>query len=120
MTYIFMRKYTPVTLNDGRLTFDPLTQVEVLKLINIYESYVMLCNMEEFLGENALLSPKTPQNARATFDPVSQTNQYVDSYNSCLMTRIMKKKSAYYEDEAYGTCWNYHFPSFLAKRQAQF
>ena len=43
------------------------------------------------MGENALLTPKTSQNTRATFDPVSQANHYVESYNSCLMTRIMKK-----------------------------
>ena len=30
---------TPVTPNDPRLTFDPITWVEGLKLINMYESY---------------------------------------------------------------------------------
>ena len=30
---------TPVTPHDPRLTFDPLTSVEGLKLINMYESY---------------------------------------------------------------------------------
>ena len=30
---------TPVTPNDPRLTFDPITYVEGLKLMHIYESY---------------------------------------------------------------------------------
>ena len=30
---------TPVTQNDPRLTFDQITLVEGLKLINMYESY---------------------------------------------------------------------------------
>ena len=30
---------TPVTPNDPRLTFDPITKVEGLKLMHMYESY---------------------------------------------------------------------------------
>ena len=30
---------TPVTPNDPRLTFDPITEIEGLKLMNMYESY---------------------------------------------------------------------------------
>ena len=32
-------KIWPLTPNDPRLTFNPITQVEGLKLMNMYESY---------------------------------------------------------------------------------
>ena len=32
-------KMTPITLNDPRLTFDPIIQIEGINLMNTHESY---------------------------------------------------------------------------------
>ena len=60
-----------MTPNDPRLTFDPITKVEGLKLINMYESYDhadVTWTSYSIFGENDLLTPVTPNDPRLTFD----------------------------------------------------
>ena len=65
---------TPVTLNDPRLTFDPIKSQEGLKLINMYKSYshcYVTWTSYSIFSENDLLTPVTPNNPRLTFDPIT-------------------------------------------------
>ena len=42
---------TPVTPSDPRLTFDPITIVECLKLMNMYELYILCIYRSRLFSE---------------------------------------------------------------------
>ena len=61
-----------MTPNDPRLTFDPITKVEGLKLMNMYEAYghaMYHGRVIAFFGENDLLTSVTPNDPRWHLTP---------------------------------------------------
>ena len=62
-----------MTPNDPRLTFNPITKVEGLKLMYMFESYGLAIyngRVIAFFRENDLLTPVTPNDPNEFSDPL--------------------------------------------------
>ena len=69
-----------MTPNDPRLTFNPITKVEGLKLMYMFESYGLAIyngRVIAFFRENDLLTPVTPMNFQTHY---FDTGYLADAY----------------------------------------